>query len=94
MTVAGGMGVALLPAALLNDPAFVNVLRPVLTECYLKESTLYLLYADRKHMPFKARTFIDLVLESSGKSQAQKQTRLAANPRRRIAQEQVEALAV
>jgi DNA-binding transcriptional LysR family regulator len=94
MTVAGGMGLALLPAALLNDPAFVHVLRPVLTECYLKESTLYLLYADRKHMPFKARTFIDLVLESSGKSQAQKQTRLAANPRRRIAQEQAEALAV
>ena len=94
MTVAGGMGLALLPAALLNDPAFVHVLRPVLTECHLKGSTLYLLYADRRHMPFKARTFIDLVLESSGKSQAQKQTRLAANPRRRIAQEQVEALAV
>ncbi|MGO9995951.1 MAG: hypothetical protein ACLPTF_26060 [Steroidobacteraceae bacterium] len=30
----------------------MNVLRPVLTEYQLKESTLYLLYADRKHMPF------------------------------------------
>jgi DNA-binding transcriptional LysR family regulator len=94
ITVAGGVGLALLPAALLNDPAFVSVLRPVLTECRLKESTLYLLYADRKHMPFKARTFIDLVLESSAKSQAQKQTGLAASPRPRIPREQFAALAV
>jgi DNA-binding transcriptional LysR family regulator len=94
ITVAGGMGLALLPAALLNDPAFVNVLRPVLPEFRLREFNLYLLYAGRKFLPFKSRAFIDLVLESSVKSQAQKQTGLAANPRRRIAQEQVEALAV
>jgi DNA-binding transcriptional LysR family regulator len=94
ITVAGGVGLARLPAALLNDPAFVSVLRPVLTECHLKESTLYLLYADRKHMPFKARTFIDLVLESSAKKQPQKQTGLAVNPGRRIAREQLATLAV
>jgi DNA-binding transcriptional LysR family regulator len=94
ITVAGGVGLARLPAALLNDPAFVSVLRPVLTECRLQESTLYLLYADRKHMPFKARTFIDLVLESSAKKQAQKQTGLAVNPGRRIAREQLATLAV
>ena len=41
ITVAGGMGLALLPTALLNDPAFVNVLRPVLPEFRAKEFNLY-----------------------------------------------------
>ena len=82
MTVAGGVGLALLPATLLHDPAFLNVLTPVLTEFRLKESTLYLLYAYRKHLPFKARAFIDLVLESGAKSHPQTQPALAANHRR------------
>ena len=47
ITVAGGMGVAVLPDALLNAPAFVNVLRPVLPQLRLPESTLYLLYPSR-----------------------------------------------
>jgi DNA-binding transcriptional LysR family regulator len=64
ITVAGGVGVGLLPATMLNDPAFVNVLRPVLTEFPPQESNLYLIYPDRKHVPFKARAFIDLVLGS------------------------------
>jgi DNA-binding transcriptional LysR family regulator len=81
ITVAGGVGVALLPVALLSDPVFVNVLSPVLTEFRLKESTLYLLYADRKHLPFKARTFIDLVLESTAGKQEQTQTALAVESR-------------
>jgi DNA-binding transcriptional LysR family regulator len=93
MTVAGGMGLALLPAALLNDPAFVNVLRPVLPEFRAKAFHLFLLYAGRKFLPFKSRAFIDLVLESSA-NREEKHTGLAANPRRRFAQEQVEALAV
>ncbi len=94
MTVAGGMGLALLPATLLSDPAFANVLRPVLTEFRLKEFNLYLLYPGRKFLPFKSRAFIDLVLESSTKSQEQKQAGLAANRRRFMAAEQVAALAV
>jgi len=94
ITVAGGMGLALLPAALLNDPAFVNVLRPVLPEFHAKEFHLYLLYAGRKFLPFKSRTFIDLVLESGAKSREEKHTGLAANRRRSMAEEQVEALAV
>ena len=65
------MGLALLPAALLNDPAFINVLRPVLTELPLQEFNLYLLYPGRKFLPFKSRAFIDLVLESTTKGQAQ-----------------------
>jgi DNA-binding transcriptional LysR family regulator len=94
ITVAGGIGLALLPTALLNDPAFVNVLRPVLTEFRLEEFNLYLLYPGRKFLPFKSRAFIDLVLESTAKSPEQKQAGLAANRRRRMAEEQVEALAI
>jgi DNA-binding transcriptional LysR family regulator len=88
------MGLALLPAALLNDPAFVNVLRPVLTEFPLKEFNLYLLYPGRKFLPFKSRAFIDLVLESTTQSQAQKPAALDANRRRCMAEEHVQALAV
>ena len=94
LTVAGGMGLALLPAPLLNDPAFVNVLRPVLTDFRLKEYNLYLLYPGRKLLPFKSRAFIDLVLESTAKNQEQKQSVLAANRRRYMAEEQAVALAV
>jgi DNA-binding transcriptional LysR family regulator len=93
ITVAGGVGLALLPAALLQDPAFVNVLRPVLTEFRLKEPTLYLLYADRKHVPFKARSFMNLVLESGARNQEQPQTLLAANRRGCVPDERRLALA-
>jgi DNA-binding transcriptional LysR family regulator len=84
ITVAGGVGIALLPAALLNEGAFANVLRPVLTEVPLRESTLYLIYPGRKHVPFKARAFIDLVLESGTRSQEQTQGRVEANRRRSV----------
>ena len=94
ITVAGGVGIALLPAALLNDPAFVNVLKPVLTECHLKQPTLYLLYADRKHVPFKARAFIDLVLPSADKKPEQTPTALATHRGRSMTQRQLEARAV
>jgi DNA-binding transcriptional LysR family regulator len=94
VTVAGGMGLALLPATLLNDPAFVNVLKPVLTELRLKEFNLYLLYPGRKFLPFKSRAFIDLVLESAAKSPEQRQPGLTANRRRYMAEEQAVALAV
>ncbi len=89
ITVAGGLGLALLPATLLNDPSFANILRPVLTDFRLKEFNLYLLYPGRKFLPFKSRAFIDLVLESGTKSQEQKQPRLASNRGRYMAEEQV-----
>jgi DNA-binding transcriptional LysR family regulator len=68
IAVASGVGIALVPAALCSDTAFAGVLRPVLTEFSLPESTLYLLYRSRKHLPMKARKLIDLVLESGAKS--------------------------
>ncbi len=71
IAAASGVGMALVPAALCSDPAFAGVLRPVLTEFRLPESTLYLLYRSRKHLPLKARKLIDLVLEAGGRSAAQ-----------------------
>jgi DNA-binding transcriptional LysR family regulator len=79
ITVAGGVGLGLLPAAMFNDPVFVNVLRPTLTEFRFKEPTLHLLYADRKHLPFKARAFIDLILESGAMQRGQRAAGFAAN---------------
>jgi|SRR5579871_1533581 len=81
VTVAGGVGLGLLPAAMLDDPAFANVLRPTLTEFRLKEPTLYLVYPDRKHLPFKARAFVDLVLDSGAKQRDEKPIAVPGNRR-------------
>ena len=94
VTVAGGMGLALLPAALLTDPVFANVLRPVLTEYQPKESMLYLLYAERKYLPFKSRAFIDLVLAPGPKNQEQTQPVSVVNRARWLRQERVLATAI
>jgi DNA-binding transcriptional LysR family regulator len=75
IAVASGVGIALVPAALCSDPPFARVLRPVLSEFRRKESTLYLLYRSRQHLPLKARKLIDLVMESSAKSSHQVQFR-------------------
>ena len=62
----------------------------VLTEFRLKEATLYLLYR-AKYLPFKARKFIDLVLESGAGSGEQPHTSATANvlqyPQRKVAEE-------
>jgi DNA-binding transcriptional LysR family regulator len=62
--VAAGIGLAPLPSTLFEAPAFKDILTPVLTQYPLRERTLYLVYAGRKHLPLKIRTFIDFVLES------------------------------
>jgi len=78
IAAASGVGLALLPAALCSDPAFAGVLRPVLTEFRLKDSGLYLLYRTRKHLPVKARNFIDLVLASGASAGEQRQASAAS----------------
>jgi DNA-binding transcriptional LysR family regulator len=93
ITVAGGVGMGLLPAAMFNDPAFVNVLRPTLSEFSLKEPTLYLLYPGRKHLPFKARAFIDLILGSGARSQEQPKGALTPNRSRNVPEARLAALA-
>jgi DNA-binding transcriptional LysR family regulator len=62
--VAAGIGLAPLPSTLFEAPAFRDTLTPVLTEYPLRERTLYLLHAPRKHLPLKLRTFIDYFLKS------------------------------
>ena len=62
--VAAGIGLAPLPSTLFESPAFKDILTPVLTEYPLRERTLYLVYAARKHLPLKIRTFIDFFLKS------------------------------
>jgi DNA-binding transcriptional LysR family regulator len=94
ITVAGGMGMAQLPATLFKDPAFMYALRPVLTEYQLKPATLYLLYPDRKYLPFKARAFIDLAVELGARSQDQQRTVLDADSARTATEAHIPALAV
>ncbi|RPH49715.1 MAG: hypothetical protein EHM84_06250, partial [Lysobacterales bacterium] len=60
--VAAGIGLAPLPSTLFEAPAFKDILTAVLTEYRLRERTLYLIYADRRHLPLKIRTFIDFFL--------------------------------
>ena len=93
ITVAGGVGLGLLPATMLHDAAFVNVLRPVLSEFRFKEPTLYLLYPERKHLPFKARAFIDLLLESSARHRDERPTAFTGNRIRSLPQAQLQAVA-
>jgi len=63
--VAAGAGLAPLPLTLFEDPAFKDVLVPVLTE-YPLPRTLYFAYAGRRYVPLKTRCFMDFVLESAG----------------------------
>lgn len=62
--VAAGIGLAPLPSTLFESPAFKEILTPVLTEYALREKTLHLVYAARKHLPLKVRAFIDFFLKS------------------------------
>lgn len=63
--VAAGVGLAPLPLPLFEDPAFKDVLVPVLTE-YPLSRTLYFAYAGRRYVPLKTRCFMEFVLESAG----------------------------
>jgi len=93
ITVASGVGIAVLPAALLNADGFAGLLRPVLTEFPRRESTLYLIYPGRKHVPFKARAFIDLVLELGASTQEQQRPLRTLNRGRSTPERQLAAMA-
>jgi DNA-binding transcriptional LysR family regulator len=62
--VAAGVGLAPLPGLVFEDPAFNDVLVPVLSEYPLESPTLYVVYASRKYLPLKIRAFIDFLFES------------------------------
>ena len=61
--VAAGIGLAPLPANFLDEPAFKDVLVPVLSEYAFRETTIYLVYVSRRYVPLKLRAFIDFLLE-------------------------------
>lgn len=58
--VASGVGLAPLPLKFLEEPAFKDVLLPVLPLC---RPTLYLVYISRKYVPLKMRSFLDFFVE-------------------------------
>jgi DNA-binding transcriptional LysR family regulator len=62
--VAAGIGIAPVPAVLFEDPAFREVLTPILPDYPLQQPTLYVVYASRKFVPQKLRTFVDFIVES------------------------------
>lgn len=61
--VAAGSGLAPIPLTLFEEPAFKDVLVPVLEELPLWQATLYIVYVSRRYVPLKIRSFIDFVLE-------------------------------
>jgi len=67
--VAAGIGLAPLPVTLLEEPAFRNVLVPVLSDFPYRQTTAFLVYISRKYVPLKIRSFVDFFLEfAAGRS--------------------------
>jgi DNA-binding transcriptional LysR family regulator len=65
--VAAGVGLAPLPDFCFTDPAYRQVLTPVLKDYPVLKSTLYAVYVSRKYIPLKIRSFIDLFVEYNAK---------------------------
>jgi DNA-binding transcriptional LysR family regulator len=61
--VAAGIGIGPVPAVLFEDPAFREVLTPVFQDYPLRQATLYVVYASRRFLPPKLRTFVDFIVE-------------------------------
>jgi DNA-binding transcriptional LysR family regulator len=79
--VAAGSGLAPLPQTLFEEPAFKDVLVPVLPDFPLSQTTLYLVYISRKYVPLKIRSFIDFVIEFVAAMDAQNRAVLPAQAR-------------
>jgi DNA-binding transcriptional LysR family regulator len=79
--VAAGSGLAPLPQTLFEEPAFKDVLVPVLRDFPLSHTTLYLVYISRKYVPLKIRSFVDFVIEFAASMDAQNRGVLPAQAR-------------
>ena len=75
--VAAGMGLARLPTHFFKDPQFKDILTPVLTDHPVWQTTLYIVYASRKFIPLKIRTFADLLLLELARREETRQRRCA-----------------
>jgi DNA-binding transcriptional LysR family regulator len=73
--VAASIGLGPLPTIFFEDPAFKDILMPVMTEYRFRERTLYLVYVSRRYLPLKIRAFVDFILESISKVQPPKVAR-------------------
>jgi DNA-binding transcriptional LysR family regulator len=58
-----GIGLAALPRVVFEDPMFKDALCPVLTKYSLRHPHLYAVYASRKHLQPKVRTFVDHAIQ-------------------------------
>lgn len=61
--VVAGVGLAPLPLVLLEEPAFKGRICPVLPDTPLRRRNMYALYASRRYVSPKIRTFIDHTIE-------------------------------
>ena len=61
--IVAGVGIAPLPEVYFEDPAFRDVLTPVLQDYSIRNRTLYAVYVSRKYIPLKIRSFIDHLLD-------------------------------
>lgn len=59
--VAAGIGIAPLPAFYFEDPAYKDMLVPVLASTPLESPMLYALYPSRAYIPLKISAFIDFI---------------------------------
>jgi DNA-binding transcriptional LysR family regulator len=75
--VAAGMGLARLPTHFFKDPQFKDILMPVLTDHPVLQTTLYIVYASRKFIPLKIRTFADFLLLELARREETQQRRCA-----------------
>jgi DNA-binding transcriptional LysR family regulator len=75
--VAAGMGLARLPTHFFKDPQFKDILTPVLTDHPVWQTTLYIVYASRKFIPLKIRTFADFLLLELARREETRQRRCA-----------------
>ena len=62
--ISAGLGLAALPAILFEEPAFRDVLIPVLTDYPLRQPELYMVYSSRRYVPSKIRSFMEFFLEA------------------------------
>jgi DNA-binding transcriptional LysR family regulator len=64
--VVAGVGLAPLPLVLLEEPAFKGRICRVLPDTPLRQQNMYALYASRRYVSPKIRTFVDHIIEFLG----------------------------
>jgi DNA-binding transcriptional LysR family regulator len=56
-----GIGIMLLPTFIVGEQLASGQLRPILLDCQTQESTIYAVYASRRHLSAKVRAFVDFL---------------------------------